>query len=79
MLIKTTSYRVDEKSKKRFLLDLNEIAILLHFHFVISHYNGRGGVYSNDHLNISYPMHRGALTLIDLNTLSTEGNRVTID
>ena len=25
-----------------------------------------GGVYSNDHLNISHPMDRGALTSIDL-------------
>ena len=30
----------------------------------------KGGVYSNDHLNISHPMHRGALTIIEFNGLS---------
>ena len=29
------------------------------FNFVISYYKGGGGVYSNDHLNIRHPMHRG--------------------
>ena len=29
------------------------------FNFVISYHKGGGGVYSNDHLNIRHPMHRG--------------------
>ena len=33
--------------------------------FTLLFYIIKGGVYSNDHLNINHPMHRGALTSID--------------
>ena len=33
--------------------------------FTLLFYIIKGGVYSNDHLNVSHPMHRGALTSID--------------
>ena len=33
--------------------------------FTLLFYIIKGGVYSNDSLNISHPMHRGALTSID--------------
>ena len=45
---------------------LNKIAIFLTFLTLLFHII-KGGVYSNDHLNIRHPMHRGggALTSID--------------
>ena len=42
---------------------LNETATFFRFYIVILYY--KRGVYSNDHLNISDPMHRGVLTSID--------------
>ena len=63
VLIKTTSYLVDESSLKfiitilpLYLQKFKQICDIFDvFNFVIS----KGGVYSNDHLNICHPMHGG--------------------
>ena len=62
VLTKTTSYLIDEKIKKQFLLEQD--CDIFTF-FTLLFYIIKGGTYSNNHLNISHPMHRGALTSID--------------
>ena len=70
-LIKTTSYLVDEEFKDEekikngsfwnqqiYKRSVNKFAIFSTFLTLLFHII-KGGVYSNDHLNIYYPMHRG--------------------
>ena len=58
MLIKTTSYLVDEKVKKTVPFEFKRDCDIFTFFTLLFHVI-KGGVYSNDHLNISHLMHGG--------------------
>ena len=75
VLIKTTSYLVDEEFKDEekikngsfwnqqiYKRSVNKFAIFSTFLTLLFHII-KGGVYSNDHLNIRHPMHRGGFNL----------------